>query len=85
MFFVWLLISFLKQHLHAGMPESVDIEALKKEVDELKQKNMDLESQVSQLQAEVRLTRWTSVNYIIYISLCLSIQLSKYTETEVRF
>ena len=35
------------------MPESINIEALKKEVEELKQKNLDLEGQVSQLQAEL--------------------------------
>lgn len=46
-------LDFLKQHLHAGMPESIDIEALKKEVEELKQRNTDLEGQVSQLQAEL--------------------------------
>lgn len=45
--------SFVKQHLHGGMPESIDVEALKKEVEELRQKNSDLESQVAQLQAEV--------------------------------
>lgn len=44
----------MKQHLHGGLPESIDVDALKKEVAELHQKNSDLESQVAQLQAEVR-------------------------------
>lgn len=44
----------MKQHLHGGLPESIDVDALKKEVAELRQKNSDLESQVAQLQAEVR-------------------------------
>lgn len=43
----------MKQHLHGGMPESIDVVALKTEVEELRQKNQDLESQVAQLQAEV--------------------------------
>ena len=48
-----VFIRFVKQHLHGGMPDSIDVEALKKEVEELRQKNSDLESQVAQLQAEV--------------------------------
>lgn len=43
----------MKQHLHGGVPESIDVDALKKEVEDLRQKNGDLESQVAQLQAEV--------------------------------
>lgn len=46
-------VRFVKQHLHGGMPDSLDVEALKKEVEELRQKNADLESQVAQLQSEV--------------------------------
>ncbi len=48
-----ILTRFVKQHLHGGMPDSIDVEGLKKEVEELRQKNSDLESQVAQLQAEV--------------------------------
>lgn len=44
---------FVKKHLHGGPPESLDAEALKKEVEELRQKNKDLEEQVAQLQAAV--------------------------------
>ena len=44
----------MKQHLHGGLPESIDVDALKKEVAELREKNSDLEGQVAQLQAEVR-------------------------------
>lgn len=47
------LARFVKQHLHGGLPESIDVDALKKEVEELRQRNGDLESQVAQLQAEV--------------------------------
>ena len=70
----------MKHHLHAGMPESIDIETLKKEVEELKQKNHDLEGQVSLLQAEVRQTK----KYKTMVVICIShLQLSKYTDTEV--
>lgn len=48
----------MKKHLHGGPPDSLDAEALKKEVEELRQKNKDLEEQVAQLQAAVG---WTSV------------------------
>ena len=44
---------FVKKHLHGGPPDSLDAEALKKEVEELRQKNKDLEEQVAQLQAAV--------------------------------
>ena len=47
------LTRFVKQYLHGGSPDSLDTEALKKEVEELRQRNSDLESQVAQLQAEV--------------------------------
>jgi cell division protein FtsB len=43
----------VKKHLHGGPPDSLDAEALKKEVEELRQKNKDLEEQVAQLQAAV--------------------------------
>lgn len=43
----------MKKHLHGGPPDSLDAEALKKEVEELRQKNKDLEEQVAQLQAAV--------------------------------
>ena len=44
---------FVKRHLHGGPPDSLDAEALKKEVEELRQKNKDLEEQVTQLKAAV--------------------------------
>lgn len=44
---------FVKQHLHGGLPETVDAEALKKEVTHLRQRNKELEEQVAQLQAAV--------------------------------
>lgn len=43
----------MKTHLHGGPPDSLDAEALKKEVEELRQKNKDLEEQVAQLKAAV--------------------------------
>lgn len=46
-------MEFVKQYLHGGSPDSLDTEALKKEVEELRQRNSDLESQVAQLQAEL--------------------------------
>ena len=43
----------MKRHLHGDLPEAVDAEALRKEVEELRQRNKDLEEQVAQLQVEV--------------------------------
>ena len=48
-------LRFVKRHLHGGPPDSLDAEALKKEVEELRQKNKDLEDQVAQLQTAVSL------------------------------
>ena len=70
-------VRFVKQHLHGGMPESIDVEALKKEVEELRQKNADLESQVALLQAEV----WClGVCYLYHSIFYFVFQLAKYTE-----
>lgn len=44
---------FVKHHLHGGPPESIDAEALQREVEELRQKNKELQEQVSQLQTAV--------------------------------
>lgn len=65
----------MKQHLHGGMPDSLDVEALKKEVEELRQKNSDLESQVAQLQAEVCHHYGNQVYFD-----CMVMQLAKFTE-----
>ena len=51
------------------MPENIDVEALKKEVEELKQRNADLEGQVSQLQNEVILNNFYCA---AFIQLCMS-------------
>lgn len=51
---------FVKHHLHGGPPESIDAEALRREVEELRQKNRELQEQVSQLQ--------TAVCHVIIIS-----------------
>ena len=45
---------FVKRHMHGGPPESLDAESLKKEVEELRQRNRELEEQVAALQASVR-------------------------------
>ena len=50
----------MKQHLHGGPPESIDAEALKKEVEELRQKNRELQEQVAQLQTAVCLVPRTA-------------------------
>ena len=55
LFLDYIKISFVKQHLHGGLPETVDAEVLKKEVTELRQRNRELEEQVAQLQAAVSL------------------------------
>lgn len=44
---------FVKHHLHGGPPESIDAEALQREVEELRQRNKELQEQVSQLQTAV--------------------------------
>ena len=74
---LWMLFSlalstsrFVKQHLHGGPPDSLDAEALKKEVEELRQKNKDLEEQVAQLQAAVSrhtVVRQNSANIIRFL------------------
>lgn len=51
--FLSLCARFIKKHLHSGSPEAVDAEALRKEVEELRQRNRDLEEEVSQLKATV--------------------------------
>ena len=66
MLFILLIFSwaslfprFVKNHLHGGPPDSLEAEALKKEVEELRQKNKDLEEQVAQLQAAVSWSDFT--------------------------
>lgn len=63
------MTSFVKQHLHGGPPESIDAEALKKEVEELRQRNKELQEQVAQLQTAVCLVPRTA-------SLCALLHLS---------
>ena len=48
----------MKEHLHGGPPENVDVEGLKKEVEELRQHNRELESQVAQLKTAVSFPPW---------------------------
>lgn len=59
------LLSFVKKHLHGGPLDSIDAEALKKEVEDLRQKNRDLEQEVAQLKAAV------STNMLMSFSLIL--------------
>ena len=63
------MTSFVKQHLHGGPPESIDAEALKKEVEELRQRNKELQEHVAQLQTAVCLVPRTA-------SLCVLLHLS---------
>ena len=49
------IFSFLKQHLHAGPPETADVEALRNEVFELKQKNEQLSMENAELKQKVSL------------------------------
>lgn len=65
----------MKQHIRGGMPDSLDVEALKKEVEELRQRNGDLESQVAQLQAEV-----CNIACVVTIFNPFYMQLAKFTE-----
>lgn len=71
-----ILTRFVKQHLHGGMPDSIDVEGLKKEVEELRQKNSDLESQVAQLQAEVCPFYYCN-NYVVIFYVSCSLQKSQ--------
>ena len=47
------LCSFLRHHLHGGLPETADVETLKLQVSELTQKNEELKDEVSQLKQKV--------------------------------
>ena len=48
-----LLQRFVKRHLHGGPPEPVDIDTLKQQIQELQQRNLQLEDEVSQLKSQV--------------------------------
>ena len=63
------MTSFVKQHLHGGPPESIDAEALKKEVEELRQKNKELQEQVAQLQTAVCLVPRQLVCVLLHLSM----------------
>ena len=47
------LYSFLRHHLHGGLPETADVETLKLQVSELTQKNEELKDEVNQLKQKV--------------------------------
>ncbi|KAK6170768.1 c-Myc-binding protein [Patella vulgata] len=47
-------LDFLRQHLGATSPETADVEALKLEVTELRQKNEQLQEEVNDLKAKVQ-------------------------------
>jgi len=49
------MTSFLKQHLGASGPDTADVEALKLEVTELRQKVETLQEQNTELKAKVRI------------------------------
>ncbi|XP_065837426.1 c-Myc-binding protein-like [Oscarella lobularis] len=42
-------LEFLQRHIHGGAPETADVEALKQEVKELKDKNVELQEEVKKL------------------------------------
>lgn len=48
------LFSFIKVHLHGGPPEPVDVDALRQELQDVKQRNQQLEDELSQLKSQVR-------------------------------
>ena len=47
------LFRFLKKHLHGGPPEAVDVEALQRQIQDLRQRNQQLEGEVAQLKEQV--------------------------------
>lgn len=47
------MYSFLKQHIGGAPPESADVETLKLEVSQLKEKNKELEDEVVALKEKV--------------------------------
>lgn len=49
-----LPLSFLKQHISSSPPETADVEALKLEVEELREKNKKLEEEMQEMKAKVR-------------------------------
>ncbi|XP_066922437.1 c-Myc-binding protein-like [Clytia hemisphaerica] len=46
-------VDFLKQHIGTSLPDSADNEALKLEVEQLKEKNKDLEDEVASLKEKL--------------------------------
>jgi len=48
----------LKQHIGTSLPDSADNEALKLEVEQLKEKNKELEDEVTSLKEKVRMNTW---------------------------
>lgn len=46
-------LEFVKRHLHGGPPELVDIDTLKQQIQELQQRNLQLEDEVSQLKSQL--------------------------------
>ena len=51
--FLDMYLRFLKKHLHGGPPEAVDVEALQRQVQDLRQRNQQLEGEVAQLKEQV--------------------------------
>ena len=44
---------FVKRHLHGGLPEPVDVDSLKQQIQELRVRNQQLEEEVAQLRTQV--------------------------------
>ncbi len=62
MFLNELLIRFVKRHIHGGLPEPIDVDSLKQQIQELRQRNQQLEDDVSQLRTQVLLLLLLSLN-----------------------
>lgn len=69
-FFYFNLISFysfLKQHLGTSLPDSADSETMKLEVEQLREKNKELEEEVATLKEKVCCIIYLSVYWSFYV------------------
>ena len=63
-------LDFLKQHLHGGSPETSDVEALRLENAELKQKNDALQEEVNELKTKVDVTFMAIISLKNFCQIC---------------
>ena len=60
--YTYINYRFVKRHLHGGPPEPVDVDSLKQEIQELRQRNQQLEEELAQLKTQVEYNLLMLVN-----------------------